>query len=153
MVAIVFLDANFIYTPLQLRIDIFSEIPKVLEEKTELIVLSAVIKEIKDKRKRHPSKNEARLIDSVLNLLNLKIREGATRVLEVEMNEANVDDHILNFAKLLRTRNGEKIARRYFHHPITGIFIATNDALLRKKCRRAGIPAIFVRQRSHLAID
>jgi rRNA-processing protein FCF1 len=34
-----------------------------------------------------------------------------------------------------------------------GFYVATADAQLRRRCRGEGVPVIFLRQRSHLALD
>jgi uncharacterized protein len=125
----VIVDSNALFVPLQFRIDIFSELERLLQRNFELILLS-------------PVKKEMELFG--LNR-SLKLRKTARYALQlaekckyVAIEAASpslVDDIIV------------RIAHEW------GAPVFTNDRQLRKRLRDISVPVIYVRQKSHLAID
>jgi len=129
LVVKVILDSNFLFVPLQFRIDIFDEIEKIMGEKVELTVLSTTIEELerlvkkgKDKISRQAS-------------FALEIAKKC-RILEVKRlpGESN-DDVIVKVAKELRCP------------------VATNDRILKRRLRNMGVAVIYVREKSHLEME
>lgn len=124
----VILDSNFLFVPFQFKIDIFSELERLLG-KVEPIVLSTTIAELEDLARKGSSK----MAKQALAALELA-RKCSEWYVETFLKES-CDDIILRFAEL------------------EGCIVATNDAVLRRRLRKAKIPVVYVRQRSHLEID
>ena len=84
----IFLDTNFLFLPLQFRVDPFEEIEKLANEKTEFFVLSGTIDELK---KLNTSEARAALL-----FLNKKIDEGGIKVIK---SKGFVDKELIKYAK------------------------------------------------------
>ncbi|MBS7641038.1 MAG: hypothetical protein QXN24_04250 [Candidatus Bathyarchaeia archaeon] len=124
----VILDTNFLLLPLQFKIDIFAEIERLIG-KFEPIVLSTTLNELK-KLVGSRSVKISRLALSAMEIVK------KCRIIEVDVKpEENYDDVILRIAKE------------------NNYVVATNDRLLRRKLRKAGITTIFLRQRAYLDIE
>lgn len=124
----VILDTNFLMAPAQFRVDILGGLEALLNQKTEPIVLSSTYGELQ--RIASSRLKEGKAAKMMLQLIN------KFRVVKAEPypNETG-DDVIVRFAKK-------------FNCPV-----ATNDKELRKRLRSLNIPVIYLRQRSHLAIN
>lgn len=124
----VILDTNFLMVPAQFRVDISGGLEALLNQKTEPIVLSSTYRELQ--RIASSRLKEGKAAKMMLQLMN------KFRVVKAEPypNETG-DDVIVRFAKK-------------FNCPV-----ATNDKELRKRLRSLNIPVIYLRQRSHLAIN
>ena len=148
MVTIVLLDSNFLFVPLQFKVDIFEEIPRLMEEKTDLIVLSGVKDEIMEKNKRTAGKLVSKQGLGVLQLLAKKAQQGVVKSVKIDRRSNEpVDDYIIRAASQLKT-SGTSIVEK----PITRIAVATNDKLLKTKCTAAGFNIVQMRQKTHLEI-
>jgi len=114
--------------PAQFRVDILGGLEALLNQKTEPIVLSSTYGELQ--RIASSRLKEGKAAKMMLQLIN------KFRVVKAEPypNETG-DDVIVRFAKK-------------FNCPV-----ATNDKELRKRLRSLNIPVIYLRQRSHLAIN
>lgn len=124
----VILDTNFLLLPFQFKVDIFAEIERLIG-KFEPIVLSTTLNELK-KLVDLRSVKTSRLALSAMELVK------RCRIIEVDVrSEENYDDVILRIAKE------------------NNYIVATNDKLLRRKLRRAGITTIFLRQRAYLDVE
>jgi rRNA-processing protein FCF1 len=125
----VILDSNALFVPFQFKIDIFSELERLLKRNFELILLSPVKRELeylaeKGSPKMHKNASYA-----------LKLAERC-KYLEVNvLASAPTDDIIVKIAK-------------EWNSPVF-----TNDKQLRKRLRNISVPVIYVRQKSHLEID
>ena len=148
MVALVLLDSNFLFLPMQFKVDIFEEIPRLMEEKTDIIVLSGVKDEIMEKNKRTAGKLVSKQGIGVLQLLSKKIEQGLVKLVKVDRRPGElVDDYIIRGASQLKTPgpgNKENVIKR--------IAVATNDKGLKNKCSTVGITVIQLRQKTHLEI-
>jgi rRNA-processing protein FCF1 len=125
----VILDANALFVPLQFKIDIFSELTRLLNRNFELILLSPVKRELKalaEGGSPKTSKNAS---------YALKLAEKFKYVEVDDSASALADDTIV------------KIARDW------GSPVFTNDRQLRKRLRDISVPVIYVRQKSRLEID
>jgi rRNA-processing protein FCF1 len=124
----VILDANALFVPLQLKIDIHKELQRLLERNFELILLS-------------PTKRELTKLAKKGSLMRrnaeyaLKIAEKCTYVEVDSPISAFADDVIVESAKNWRAA------------------VFTNDRQLRKRLRDISVPVIYVRQKSRLEID
>jgi len=124
----VLLDSNFLLVPFQFRIDIFEELNDLLG-KAEPIVLSTTVEELKKMADRIPPKRRMQF-SAALNLAE------RCEILEVNRESSeSYDDVIVRVASELR------------------IPVATNDAELRKRIRRAGLAAVYLRQKAKLVIE
>ncbi len=127
--AAVILDSNFLFIPHRFRVDIFEELRRLLDRNVRCIVTTPIIDELKllgsDAK---PSLR--REVDFALGLTD------SCEVMDESLGPGEtVDDSILRIA----------LERRFT--------VATNDAELRKRLRKVGIPVVFLRQKNHLEID
>lgn len=121
----VILDTNLLMTPELHGVDIFSELDRLLVVDYELIVPSAVIDELESLTSKGTA-SERSAAGVALEL--------ASRAKRIETKN-NADGEILRLAQ-----EGKYI-------------VGTNDEVLRRKLRGKGIPVIYLRQKSHLAIS
>jgi len=121
----VILDTNFLLLPVQFKIDIFSEISDLLEEKVEFIVFDSTLKELSEiSKSKGKDGTAARVALKLLEEGNIRIIKGQSK---------NVDNDIISYCK--QNKN---------------TLVATNDATLRKKLKRIGVRVIFLRGRKKL---
>ncbi|MHA1727388.1 MAG: type II toxin-antitoxin system VapC family toxin [Promethearchaeota archaeon] len=142
----VLLDANFLFLPIQFKIDIYEEIKNLLGL-VKLIVLPEVITELRHKVQREPGKKFKRDFMKSLELLNkkqLQIPElflDSVKIKNLGIKNkdiyVNVDDYILTVSKKLKK---SKI----------NIYIASNDKEIRKKAKKNGIKTIYMRQNRYI---
>jgi uncharacterized protein len=125
----VILDSNALFVPLQFKIDIFSEVPRLLNRNAELILLSAVKHELETLAKEKSPKTRKNAAFA------LSLSEKCTYVKVAETPHALTDNTIL------RTAQAWKVP------------VFTNDKLLKRKLRDINIPVIYVRAKSRLEID
>ena len=123
----VLLDTNFLLLPVQFKLDIFSLIPEVLEDKVEFFVVSNVIEELKQLAKSKGK--DGRASNVTLSLLK-------TRKVEViKTGGKSCDDALTKVAK-------DK-----------GMIVATNDKELRKRLKSMGVKTIYLRSKKYLEVD
>jgi len=119
----VVLDSNFVLVPIQFKVDVFGEIPRLIDEKIEYVVLSPCVDELKALRGR-----EKIAASTMLEFLKKK-----------GVKTANVsgrpDDAIVEYA----AKNGA--------------IVCTNDKELRQRLREKGVKTIFLRKKSFLAVN
>lgn len=118
-------DTSFLMIPGLYKVDILSELDRLLERSYRLVVPRPAVEELQRLEQRGKAK------ERVAARLGLEIVE------RVEVVEAvgPADEAILEIAK-----KGD-------------CAVATTDASLRRRLRERGIPVIYLRQRSHLAMD
>jgi rRNA-processing protein FCF1 len=125
----IILDSNALFTPLELKIDIFEELRRLLNRNIEYIVI-------------HPVKAE---LEMLANKSSHKLRQQANFALRLTekckivpvtvSNNLTTDDTIVEIAKK-------------WNSPVF-----TNDSQLRKRLRDISLPVVYVRQKSRLEID
>lgn len=120
----VVVDTNFLMIPGLFGVDIFSELDRVLDRKFKLIIPEPVVKELNRLARGASAERSAAKIALAL------VRRG-----RVVKTDAPADDAILELAE------GESTV------------VGTNDARLRKELRARGVPVIYLRQKSHLAVN
>jgi len=125
----VILDSNALFVPLQFKIDIFSELERLLNRNFELILLSPVKRELKVLAETGSPKMRKNASYA------LKLAERCKYVEVGDLASAFADDIIV------------KIAMEWSSP------VFTNDRQLRKRLRDISVPVIYVRQKSHLEID
>jgi len=125
----VLLDSNALFVPLQFKIDIFTDIERLLNRNFELILLSPVKHELEVLAEKGSPKMRRSASYA------LKLAEKC-KYLEVSTSaSAPTDDIIVKIAK-------ER-----------GFLVFTNDRQLKKRLRDISVPVIYVRQKSRLEID
>ncbi len=124
----VVLDSNFVFLPLTLRLDIFSEIEELLPGRVKFIVLEPVRKELE--RLARSNSELGRKASFALRFLD-RCEEIMVRLGQSE----TVDEVIVRLAE------GSKV------------IVATTDMALKKKLRDINVPVIYVRGRSRLELD
>jgi len=124
----VILDSNFLLVPFQFRLDIFEELNNLLG-KAEPIILSTTMEELKKMAEKKTAKRRMQFSAA------LKLAERC-KILEVKKQASeSYDDAILRIASNLK------------------IPVATNDAELRKRLRKAGLATIYLRQKARLTVE
>ena len=125
----VIVDSNALFVPLQFKIDIFTELQRVLNRNYELILLSPVKQELETLTKKSSPKTRKNAAFA------LSLAEKCTYVKVPEKTNELTDDAILRIAKAWK------------------VPVFTNDKLLKKKLRDISLPVIYVREKSRLEID
>lgn len=124
----IILDSNFLFVPLQFRVDVFRELERVTNRKVEAILLSPVYEEVKRLAERGgvEGRRAAAALGYAarLKLVNIEAEQGEV-----------VDDLIVRLAAEWKCP------------------VATNDRELRKRLRDTNITVIYLRQKSYLEID
>lgn len=125
----IILDSNFLMSQIQFRIDIFQELEKILNQKIHPIIPISVFEEIEKITKsndRKQSKNAKIMLDILkgVEILRVEKKYGET-----------TDELILRLASEI------------------SCLVATNDKKLRLILKKAGIPVVFLRQKSHLQVE
>ncbi len=148
MVAVVILDSSFLYVPLQFKVDIYETIPRLLEQATELVLLSGVKDEIVEKNKRSIGKLVSKQGVGVLQLVSLKVEQGTVSFMKVDRRPAEpVDDYIIRAARQIKDAakldDGKSVSR---------IVVATNDKGLKKKSKADGFEVVHLRQKRFLTL-
>jgi rRNA-processing protein FCF1 len=126
----VILDSNFLFVPLQFKIDIFEGITNLLNQRFEPVILSPIHRELQ----KMTEKTTPKLRRQSLVALRLA---GKCSIINVEkrMEETN-DDVII------------RVAAQWGKCPV-----ATNDKELRKRLRNINIPVIYLRQKSRFELE
>ena len=125
----VIVDSNALFVPLQFKLDVFTELQRLLNRNFELILLSPVKRELETlAQKSSPKirKNAAFALSLAEKYMYVKVSEKP---------KEQTDDVILRVAKAWK------------------VPVFTNDKLLKKKLRDISIPVIYVREKSRLEID
>jgi rRNA-processing protein FCF1 len=124
----IILDTNFLMIPGQFKVDIFSEIGRIMHEPYELCIIVSTIDEL-EKIRRTASGKDKLAASLALKLLAAK----RPRHLKTEKN-LNTDKMILEHAKQ------------------PDYIVATQDAALKRILKRNNIHTIVLRKKSHLAL-
>jgi uncharacterized protein len=125
----VILDSNALFVPIEFKIDIFTEVERLLNRRVDLVLLSPVKRELELlATKDSPTiRRQASFA--------LKLAEKCKYIPIGEDRKEQTDDIIINVAKA-------------WNSPVF-----TNDRLLRRRLRDIRVPVIYVRQKLRLEID
>lgn len=139
---IVVIDSNFVLLPFQFKIDYLKEIQLNLEGNTIFIVFKQVLDELEAKKIREPkaTKFQRNLESGLLYIEKNKESFDITFLEEVKEKNETTDDFLLRSSINLKSE-------------LSRVYLATNDALLRKKAREALIGTIFLRQKKYLSFE
>jgi len=124
----IILDTNFLMVPGQFKVDIFSEIDRLMHEPYELCIIDSTIDELEKIRKTASGKDKL-AASLALKLLAVK----KPRHLKTEKN-LNTDKMIVEHAKS------------------PDFIVATQDAALKRILKLNNTHTIVLRQKSHLAL-
>ena len=131
MIKVIF-DTNFLMYSMEFKGDMFQAIEDSVNQRIEKILLSPILAEIQhlavcgsNKIKRKAKKTLELIQDKSLKFKIIDIQWQAS---------IEVDQVIATYARTNQC------------------YIATNDKELRKTLRKAGIPMIFIRQRSRIGV-
>lgn len=126
----VLLDSNFFLVPILFGIDIFEEIPRIVERGVKFLLLRPVYEEM-ERLAREGKPKVRRAFSSALELC-----KGRCQIIEFEILDCeDIDQLLVRAAEELRCP------------------VATNDSDLRRSLRSRNIPVIYLRQRAFLKID
>jgi rRNA-processing protein FCF1 len=125
----VIIDSNALFVPIEFKIDIFTELERLLGRNFELVLLSPVKKELETLASNGSPKMRKNAAFA------LSLAERCKYVTVQEKPKEQTDDAILRIAKA-------------WNAPVF-----TNDKALKLKLRDISMPVIYVRQKSRLEID
>lgn len=126
----VIVDSNFLFLPIQFKVDIEEEMTKLFGRKLKLILPRPIYEEIRNIAicGKPKEKQQAALA------LEIGRRLCEIRDIKPIPGETN-DDLLVRIAKEMRCP------------------VATNDQALKRRLRSYGIAVVFLRQKSHLSVD
>ncbi|MFX1417290.1 MAG: PIN domain-containing protein [Promethearchaeota archaeon] len=139
---LVVIDSNFILLPFQFKIDYFNEIRMIIEGHIRFIIFQQIFNELDSKRQRkQKATNFTRFYDSGLLYLEQNKKKYEI-IIEKNLKRENetTDDFILRMLNNLKMES-------------QNVYLATNDAALRKKAKLIDINTIFLRQKKYLSIN
>jgi rRNA-processing protein FCF1 len=125
----VILDSSFLFIPTQFHVDIFEELAKLLDRNFTPVILAPTIDELQGLAEEGGPKRRKQAA------LALQLARRCCRVEVAKADQEPHDDIVVRVASK------------------TGDYVATNDRTLRRRLRGAGVPVIYLRQRSRLALD
>lgn len=139
---LIVVDANFVLLPFQFKIDYLYEITASLEGKTIFIVYKQIRDELEAKKLREPNATKFHM-NLKSGLLYLEKNNDKFNILHrqsIKSKEETTDDFLLKTCQELKGKNKK-------------VYLASNDAELRRKARKTGISTIFLRQKKYLSFD
>jgi rRNA-processing protein FCF1 len=139
---LIVVDANFVLLPFQFKIDYLYEITASLEGKTIFIVYKQIRDELEAKKLREPNATKFHM-NLKSGLLYLEKNNDKFNILyrqSIKSKEETTDDFLLKTCQELKGKNKK-------------VYLASNDAELRRKARKIGISTIFLRQKKYLSFD
>jgi len=125
----VIVDSNALFVPLEFKIDIFTELQRLLNRNFELVLLSPVKRELETLAQKSSPKMRKNATFA------LSLAAKCTYVKTPARKNEQTDDAILRIAQA-------------WNAPVF-----TNDKLLKRKLRDISIPVIYTRAKSRLEID
>lgn len=123
----VILDTNFLLIPVQFKVDIFTEIDRIISEQYELCVMSTTIDELNKVIEKSKGK------DKEAAKMALKLIEHK-KLVKINSEETYVDNAIREIV------NKEDYV------------VATQDKGLKQSLQEEGIPIIILRQKRYLQL-
>ncbi|MBA7576786.1 hypothetical protein ES708_18628 [subsurface metagenome] len=139
---LIVIDANFILLPFQFKIDYLYEIDASLEGKTIFIVYKQILDELEAKKIREPEarKFHMNLKAGLLYLEKNNEKYNINYKQNIKLKDETTDNFLLKSCMELKS-----ISKR--------VFLATNDAELRRKANKMEVRTIFLRQKKYLSFD
>ena len=132
----VLLDTNFLLIPGRFGVDIFAEIERVCDFPYHVCLLKGSFEELRAIASGEGIRRQAGKDRSAASLgLELVKAKNLTIIDDSQLEGSAVDDRILSFAVENRA------------------IVATQDAELKRRLRREGLPVIVLRQLSRLSLE
>ncbi|HKM60535.1 MAG TPA: DNA-binding protein [Candidatus Bathyarchaeia archaeon] len=125
----VILDSNALFAQIELKIDIFEEVKRLLNRNIEFVLLSPV----KNELELLAAKDSPKIRREAAYALKLSKKCNCVAVENSE--KLSTDDVIIKVSKAWNST------------------VFTNDRQLRKRLKDISVPVIYVRQKSRLDID
>ena len=125
----IIVDSNALFVPIEFKLDIFTELQKLLNRNFELVLLSPVKRELETLTKKGSPKMRRTAVFA------LEMSAKCTNVQVPERSNEPTDQAIIHVAQAWRAP------------------VFTNDKLLKRMLRDISIPVIYVRAKSRLEID
>jgi len=138
---IVVIDANFLFLPIQFKIDFLSEINYILVGKNYFLIYKQIFDELESKKKRlhEISKFGRELNFAKMYLESNKNNYNLVYINKIKQSSETTDRFLLDECLRLKKKN-------------PNIFLATNDSQLRKEVSKANISNVYLRQKKYLDI-
>ncbi len=139
---LIVVDANFVLLPFQFKIDYLHEITASLEGKTIFLVYKQILDELEAKKLREPNATKFHM-NLKSGLLYLEKNNDKFKIFyrqSIKSEEETTDNFLLKTCQELKEKNKK-------------VYLASNDAELRRKARKIGINTIFLRQKKYLSFD
>ena len=139
---LIVIDANFILLPFQFKIDYLYEIDASLEGKSIFIVYKQILDELEAKKIREPEARKFHM-NFKAGLLYLEKNNEKYNIdykQNIKLKDETTDNFLLKSCMELKS-----ISKR--------VFLATNDAELRRKANKMEVSTIFLRQKKYLSFD
>jgi len=139
---LIVIDANFILLPFQFKIDYLYDIHYNLEGRTVFILFKQILDELEAKRLREPNATKFSM-NLKSGLLYLKDNDAKYNIVYNHLTKSNgetTDDFLIRQCKDLKGKEKK-------------VFLASNDADLRRKAKKIDVNTIFLRQKKFLAFD
>jgi len=136
MLKIIF-DTNFLLIPGSLKVDIFSEINRIMDEPYELFIVSKTFDELQNiiENQRGKYKEYAKIALQLIKTKNIKVIDVKQKSLYMK---SDFEEHIVD--DILLQISDEKT------------IIATQDKELKKKLSLKGIKTIILRNKKHVEL-
>jgi rRNA-processing protein FCF1 len=139
---VVVIDSNFILLPYQFKIDYLNDIYLSLEGKTRFYIFKQVFDELTAKELREPrAKKFRRHFKAGKSYLEKNEKIYPIYFIDEIKSKAETTDEFL-------LRWCIKFKKEYRH-----VYLATNDAKLRKTAKESKISVIFLRQKKFISIQ
>ncbi len=139
---LIVIDANFILLPFQFKIDYLYDIDSNLEGRTVFILFKQILDELEAKRLREPNATKfiMNLKSGLLYLEKNKIKYNFVYNLLTKSIGETTDDFLVRNCQELKGKEKR-------------VYLASNDADLRRRTRKIGVRTIFLRQKQFLSFD
>jgi rRNA-processing protein FCF1 len=139
---LIVIDANFVLLPFQFKIDYLTEITSSLEGIIRFIIYKQILNELEAKKAREPNATKFHM-NLKSGLLYLEKNDDNFDIIykeNIKSKEETTDNFLLKICLELKEKNKK-------------VYLASNDADLRRKARKIGISTIFLRQKKYLSFD
>ncbi|MBY9014609.1 MAG: hypothetical protein KGD68_02860 [Candidatus Lokiarchaeota archaeon] len=139
---LIVIDANFILLPFQFKIDYLYDIDSKLEGRTVFILFKQILDELEAKRLREPNATKF-IMNLKSGLTYLENNYEKYNIVYNHLTKSNgesTDDFLVRNCQELKGKKNK-------------VYLASNDADLRRKVRKIGVSTIFLRQKKYLSFD
>jgi len=124
----IYLDTNFLLIPYTLKVDIFSEIKRIMDEPYEICILNETLDELKNIINKQKSKYKQAARMALQLVEKKKIKQKSLKMIA---DSKAVDDILVDISD-------------------KNTLIATQDRVLKKRLSEKGISVIVLRKKQYL---